>query len=209
MQLVWDEVGERRFETGIDRGVLYLPGGGAVPWNGLVAIAETLSREVKPYYLDGRKYLEQQVLGDYASKLSAFTYPDELDELLGNEQFAPGVFLHDQRGKAFSLAYRTREGDDLDQDAGYKLHVVYNVTATPSDSNLVTIGENVTPQLFDWTLNGLPVALSGHRPTSHISLHSRTIDPSLLAEIEETLYGTELVNPSLPSLTALLALVEA
>src|SRR4051812_9206458 len=97
--LAWDQVGTRRYETGIDRGVLYTLDGVAVPWNGLVSISEDLEREVKSYYLDGVKYLDHQVLGAYAAKLGAYTYPDELDALLGLHDFAPGVVLHDQRSQ--------------------------------------------------------------------------------------------------------------
>lgn len=210
--LAWDEVGQRRYETGVDRGVLFLPEGGAVPWNGLASLTETLGREVKSYYIDGVKYLDHQVLGAFAATLQAFTYPDELDELVGTMPFAPGVYVHDQRAKAFSFSYRTKVGNDVTEDLGYKLHLVYNVLASPSNNQFSSLSDQVAPQMFEWTLSGTPPQVLGIRPTSHISIHSRSIDPDLLNDIEELLYGTTLpdpgTDPALPSLVELLAMVE-
>lgn len=206
--LQWDQVGERRFETGIDRGVLYTLDGVVVPWNGLVSISENKSREVKSYYLDGIKYLDHHVPGDYAAKLGAYTYPDEIDELLGESSYAPGVVLHDQRTQLFHLSYRTREGNDTDGiDAGYKIHIVWNIIAVPSDVSFNTLGDNPSPGLFEWNLSGTPSQMFGIRPTNHISLHSRNIDPEVLVDLEALLYGTEESDPNLPSLVDLLALV--
>lgn len=207
--LIWDEVGDRRFETGVDRGVLYLPDGGAVPWNGLTQITENTEREVKSYYIDGIKYLDHHVPGAYSGTLQAFTYPDELDELTGVSQFAPGVFVHDQRTKLFSLAYRTRVGNDLDgTDHAYKIHLLYNVLAVPGNTSFSTLSDNVAPEAFSWTLYGTPSSMFGIRPTSHISIHSDTIDSDLLEIIEKRLYGSPDFAPLLPGLVDLLSLVE-
>lgn len=212
MELAWDEVGERRYETGVDRGVLYLPDGGAVPWNGIGELTEKRGGEVKSYYVDGIKYLDHQVLGSFSATLKAFTYPDELEELTGTLPFAPGVFVHDQRSKTFSFSYRTKVGSDVDNDLGYKIHLVYNVLATPSDASFSSVADSVSPQLFEWSLSGVPPIMYGLRPSCHISLHSRSIDPALLTEIEDLIYGTSLpepgTDPTLPSVTDLLGLVE-
>ena len=209
--LVWDQVGERRFETGVDRGVLYMADGSAVPWNGLISINETLSREVKPYYVDGIKFLDHHVPGSYAAKLSPFTYPDELDDLIGTLEFAPGVFVHDQgQPKLFNLSYRTRVGNDLvGADHAYKIHIVYNLLAIPSDTTMSTLADSPSAQAFEWSLFGTPSQMFGIRPTSHISLESRTIDAALLVSIEELLYGSEDADPALPGLVDLLGMVEA
>lgn len=201
----WDQVGERRFETGVDRGVLYLPDGVAVPWNGLAAVTEMRSRDVKSYYMDGVKYLDYVVPGNFAGKISAFTYPDELDTVMGNRQFAPGVILHDQQTKTFNLSYRTRVGNDLEGvDHGYKLHIMYNLVANPSDVTYTAVGASPTPQVFEWGITSTPEQMFGVRPTGHISLESRRIDPALLETLEETLYGTDESAPSLPSLVDLI-----
>jgi hypothetical protein len=212
--LEWDKVGERIFETGIDRGVLYLTDGGAVPWNGLTSVVETRTRELKPYYIDGIQYLVHNVPGTYAAKVQAFTYPDELDQLLGTMEYTPGVFLHDQRARMFHLSYRTRIGNDVDgTDHGYKIHIVYNIMASPGDSTFETLSDSLSPQLFEWNLMAVPPLMVGEaRPTSHISIDSRTINtedqPNLLSIIEEYLYGSDEADPSLPNMFDLLFMIE-
>jgi hypothetical protein len=214
--LEWDKVGDRRYETGIDRGVLFPPNAPAVPWNGLTSVTETVSRDVKSYYLDGVKYLDHHVPGSYAAKLAAFTYPDELETLLGMTEYAPGVFLHDQRAKLFHLSYRTLVGNDVDgTDHGYKVHIVYNVLAIPSDKAMSSVSNQVSVEPFEWDLTGTPNVMFGIRPTAHISLDSRKITPVVLTTVEGLLYGTPYVdadhpgtNPSLPMLFDLLTMVE-
>lgn len=209
--LVWDQVGDRRYETGVDHGVLYLSSGAAVVWNGLISVNEAVSREVKPYYIDGIKFLDHHVPGSYSSKLSAFTYPDVLDALIGTLEFAPGVFVYDQgQPKLFNLSYRTRVGNDLEgTDHGYKIHIVYNLLAIPGDVVMSTVGESVEPQAFEFSLYGTPSVMFGIRPTSHVSLESRTIDADLLASLELLLYGSEDEDPALPNIVDLLTLVDA
>jgi hypothetical protein len=207
--LVWDQVGERRYETGIDRGVLFLLDGTAVAWNGLTSVTEEVDRETKSYHLDGVKYLERHVPGSFSGKLQAFTYPDQLEQLVGTLEFAPGVFVHDQRSKLFNLSYRTLIGNDSDGiDHGYKLHILYNLMAVRSGMTFDSVGGTLAPKPFEWSLSGTPATMFGIRPTSHISLDSRTIDPLLLVEIEELVYGTAEVDSNLPDLVDLLALVE-
>lgn len=208
--LEWDAIGSRRFETGIDRGVLYLPDGSAVPWNGLTNVTEARTREIKSYYLDGVKYLDRHVPGSYAAKLTAFTYPDELEGLLGNPEFAPGVVVHDQKARYFHLSYRTGLGNDLEgRDFGYKIHVVYNVTASPSDAGIATANDAITATAFEWNLVGTPQLLYGLRPTSHISIDSTRIDPEVLALVEAALYGDDEEDAALPSFIDLLTMMGA
>jgi hypothetical protein len=206
--LEWDKVGERFFETGVDRGVLYTTDGAAHVWNGLTQVTENTDREVKSYWMDGVKYLDHHVPGAYSAKLEAFTYPDVLDELTGTMRYAPGVFLHDQRASVFHLAYRTGVGNDLDPEAGYKLHIIYNVMASASGAAMGTIGENVDPGKFSWDLTGTPPVMFGARPTSHVHLDSRYLDPTLLAMLEGLLYGTADADPSLPAMVDLLPMLE-
>jgi|tagenome__1003787_1003787.scaffolds.fasta_scaffold20756983_2 hypothetical protein len=213
--LQWDQVGDRRYESGVDRGVLYLRDQPGVPWNGLVSVTETLEREVKSYFLDGIKYLDHQVPGSYAAKLGAYTYPDELEALLGNTQITPGLYMHDQPTGLFSLSYRTMEGNDLEgSEANYKIHLVYNILAIPTSAAFNSLSGSPSVALFEWNLSGTPTQLFGIRPTSHISLNSRELRPGLLAEIEGILYGTngdpdadpviEPTEPRIPNIVTLL-----
>ena len=207
--IAWDAVGERRYETGIDRGVLYLPDGQAVPWNGLTEVTETTPNEVKSYYLDGIKYLDKRIPSAYSAKLRAITYPDELDELTGNREFSPGVFLHDQRSKLFNLSYRTLIGNDLQGiDYGYKIHVVWNVLAVQSDYTYKSLSDNVGVDTFEWELRATPNLMFGIRPTAHISFDSRRMRSADLATLELTLYGSALFNPDLPNIVDLLGMFD-
>jgi hypothetical protein len=200
--LVWDQVGERIFQSGVDRGVLYLHDGTAVSWNGLTGVEETPSSELKSFYLDGAKYLQNVIAGDFAGKLKAFTYPDEFDTVNGIASVAPGLSFYDQPAKSFNLSYRTGIGNDLaDVEYGYKIHLLYNIFAIPENSSFNTSddsGAQVTE--FVWALSGTPEKYGGFRPTIHISIDSTKTPPDLLELLENTLYGTEVSDPSFPTL---------
>lgn len=197
-RITWDEPGDRKYYTGLDRGVLYPQLSGGVPWNGLVSVTSGQSREVKPYYMDGIKFLDHEVLGEWQGKLSAFTYPDILDELVGVYACAPGVFTHDQPSKTFNLSYRTRVGNDVDGDeAGHLVHILFNLRAVPDDVTHTTKGAQTDPLLFGWTLTSTPPAVSGLRPTSHISIDVTQLSSPRLALLETILYGDESQAPRL------------
>lgn len=202
--LVWDRLEDRRYETGIERGVLYPVGGGAAAWNGLVSVEETKSRESKVYYQDGLKAFERLIAPVYGAKIQAFTYPNELDYLMGNQELNNGVHLHGQRGGAFHLSYRTRIGSALEGvDHGYKLHLVYNLLINPDDTTHESISDDPNLTTFAWTVSATPL-LWNNQPVNHISLDSTTIDPARLAEVENELYGTADTDPQMPDLETLL-----
>lgn len=209
-ELMFDKIEDRRFETGIERGVLYPLDGPGAAWNGLVSVAEKTSREIKSYYIDGVKFLDHFVPGAYSGKLQAFTYPDELDKILGVHEFVPGVRVHDQRVGMFHLSYRTLLGDPLDGlDLGYKLHLVYNLTANPNDAAFNTLADQVSANVFEWEISGVQTSMWGIRPANHLSFDSRYTDPAILADVEASLYGTSETDPAMPDLVELLASIEA
>lgn len=193
--LTWDRVGERVYETGLDKGVLYLPDGSAVPWNGLTSVIEKFDKASSPVYYDGMKINDLVTLGDFEASLKAVTYPDEFLELEGLASNRRGLFYADQPPKTFGLCYRTQIGNDLEGDvAGYKIHILYNVTAIPSDKTYATLSAEPSLVEFEWTITAVPEEVPGHRPTAHIILDSRDIDPWLLEELEEMLYGSTGAN---------------
>ena len=199
--LVWDKVGERVYQTGVDRGVLYLHDGTAVAWNGLTSVEETSNLELKVFYQDGVKFLENLLAGDFTGKLKAFTYPDEFDAVNGLAEVIPGLFYHDQPPGSFNLSYRTRIGNDLDGvDHGYKIHILYNIKASPDGSSFQTLQDSIQPVEFSWTLTGTPPKIGKYRPTSHVSIDSRKTDPNILQALEDKLYGTNVAGPSIPSM---------
>jgi len=201
--LTWDEVGERVYQIGIDRGVLYLHDGTVAVWNGLIDVEEGSNAELKSFWLDGVKYLENLSPGDFQGKLKAFTYPDEFDSVNGIATVAPGLDYYEQPPKSFNLSYRTRVGNDIEGiEYGYKIHLLYNVLANPEAMAFNTLSEAaVQPIEFAWTLTGTPPKVIGARPTVHVSIDSRTTSPEILEILEDILYGTATTDPSLPPLT--------
>lgn len=203
--LEWDRSGDRVYQTGVDKGVLYLKDGRVIPWNGLTSIDDSNNAEVKSYYLDGVKILDHVTPGDFSAKLSAFTYPDEFDEVIGAPQIAPGLNFYEQRSKSFNLSYRTRIGTDLDENHGYKIHLLYNVMAVPDSHTFESIQENISAPEFSWSLSGMPPigTIDGIRPTAHVSIDSSTSPPEFLQQIEDALYGTDTTPPRFPTILEL------
>jgi hypothetical protein len=201
--LVWDKIGERIYQTGVDRGVLYLHDGRVMPWNGLISVEESSNSELKSFYLEGVKFLENLSPGDFQGKLKAFTYPDEFDSVNGIAEVAPGLDYYEQPSKSFNMSYRTRVGNDIDGvEHGYKIHILYNVIANPDAQGFGTIQESVVqPVEFSWSLTGTPQKIQKLRPTVHIAIDSRSTPPDILKILESMLYGTDAVNPSLPPIT--------
>lgn len=200
--LVWDEPGERVYQTGVDRGVLYLHDGTVVAWNGLTGIEDSSNSELKSFYLDGVKYLENLSPGDFVGKLKAFTYPDEFDSVNGIVEAAPGLAYYDQQPMSFNLSYRTKIGNDLEGvEHAYKIHILYNILANPESHSFGTLQNSaVQPIEFGWTLTGTPLKIKKFRPTVHVSIDSRKMPPYILKILEDKLYGTVDNNPSLPSI---------
>lgn len=206
--IVWDQIGDRVFETGIDRAVLYFPDGSGVPWNGLTSIDEKPNGTIESVYFDGVKFNDIVVCGDFAATMKAFTYPDEFLEFEGILKDQTGMFITDQPQKMFHLSYRTGVGDDIvGLGTHYKIHLLWNLTAMPSDKSYETLSLDVDPLEFEWSLTSVPEDIDKYRPTSHIILDSRQMDPLLLSDIEGFLYGNEEREPKLPSLKGLISFI--
>lgn len=196
--VIWDKVGSRLYENGLDRGVLYLPDGTAVPWNGLTAVIENFDRSTEPVYYDGMKVNDLVILGDFSASLKAITYPDEFIELEGLGVVREGLFVADQPPQTFALCYRTHIGNDVNGDSlGYKIHILYNITAIPSAQTYASFTLDPSLTEFEWTLTAVPQEVPGFRPTAHIIIDSRKIDPWMLEEMELMLYGNTFADAAL------------
>ena len=202
--LVWDQIGDRLYETGVSKGVLYKDDGFGVAWNGLTSIEEAVSTESEAVYFDGVKFNDIVTVGDFSAVLRAFTYPDEFLFYEGTLRDQTGFYVMNQPQSRFGLSYQTKIGDDISGiDSGYKIHVLYNLTAIPASKAYQSLGENVDPLEFEWNISSIPEEIENFRPTAHIIFNSREIDPNLLKDIEEILYGNEENQPRLPSLKGL------
>lgn len=212
-QLIWNEVGDRIFETGVDRGVLYTSDGTGIVWNGLTAVTESPSGgESTPYYIDGVKYLNVSGRKEFSGTIEAWTYPDEFAEYDGWAVLDNGISVDEQRRKPFNLSYRTRLGNDISgQDYGYKIHLVYNALANPTESAYSTVGEEVEPMTFSWAFSTLPakaISTTPLAPMSHIVIDSTKTNPTQLRYIEDILYGTDTQVPRLLTLDEIFGLFE-
>jgi hypothetical protein len=203
--LTWDNVGERRYETGVDRGVLYLPDntGDYIEghaWNGLTTVTESPSgAESSPQYADNIKYLNLVSAEEFGGTIEAFTYPDAFGQCDGTAEPQPGVYIGQQGRRMFGLGYRTKVGNDLDgADHGYKLHLVYGALAAPSEKAFATINDSPEAIAFSWDITTSPVAVDGFKPTALLTIDSTKVDPADLAALEDILYGTAGDDPRLP-----------
>ena len=204
-KLVWDQSGQRFYETGVKMGVLYVQdASGAYPkgvaWNGLTAVNETPSgAEATPLYADDIKYLNLRSAEDFGATIEAYTYPEEFEACDGSAELAPGVKIGQQARNAFGLCYRTVVGNDIaGNDFGYKLHIIYGATAAPSEKAYATINDSPEAITFSWEVNCTPVEVDGFKPTASLVIDSTKVDAEKLAALEAKLYGDESTEAMLP-----------
>ena len=196
-KLVWDKTGERLYETGVDRGVLYVQSNGTYPngvaWNGLTAVTESPSgAEATPLYADNIKYLNLMSAEEFGCTIEAYTYPEEFAECDGSAEIAAGVTIGQQARKTFGLSYRTKIGNDATGDKfGYKLHLIYGGLASPSEKAYATINDSPEAITFSWEVSTTPVSVDGYSPTASITIDSTKVEPTKLAALEEILYGKD------------------
>lgn len=209
-KLEWNAVGTRFYEVGVDQGVLYIDGQPGVPWNGLTSVSENPSGgDANAYYIDGYKFSNESKTEEFQATLTAYTYPEEFGECDGTHQPRIGLFITQQRRKSFGLSYRTKIGNDMSPDAGYKLHLVYNALAAPASHDHSTINDSIDPDDFSWSITTQPPSISGYRPMAHVVVDSRYTDPSIMSSLENALYGTETDTAYLPDFNELIAIFDS
>ena len=195
-KLEWDKTGERLYETGTDRGVLYVASNGTYPtgvaWNGLTGVDENPSgAEANAQYADNIKYLELRSAEDFGATVTAYTYPDEFEQCDGSAEPTTGMYIGQQARKMFGMSYRTKIGNDVDGDEhGYYLHLIYGATASPSQRSYKTINDSPEPIEFSWEVTTTPVNIAGYKPVAHVRINSTKVDAEKLAVLESVLYGS-------------------
>lgn len=203
-KLEWDKTGERYYETGVDRGVVYPQVGGAYPkgaaWNGLISVAKSPSgAEATALYANNHKYANLLSTEELDGTIEAYTYPDEFATCNGEAEVIPGVHVGQQKRTAFGLAYRNFIGNDVDgTKAAYKITLIYGAQAAPSEETDTTINDSPEAKTMSWEFSTTPVEMTGFDPTSSIEIESSKVDADKLAAFEEILYGTGDIEARLP-----------
>lgn len=203
-KLVWDQIGERLYETGVDRGVVYPQVGAAYPagaaWNGLTNVTLSPSgAEPSPLYANNHKYLNLMSVEELSGSIEAYTYPDEFGKCNGESELAPGVAIKQQTRTPFGFTYRTLIGNDTEGTKhGYKITLVYGCLASPSEEANATVNDSPEAKAMSWEFSTTPVEVEGYEPTASITIDSTTVDAEKLAALEAILYGTEEKEAYLP-----------
>lgn len=202
-KLIWDKIGERQYETGVSKGVLYPMSEGNYPkgvaWNGLTGVTESPEgAEATPLYADNIKYLNLMSAESFKATVEAYTYPDEFAACNGETELTTGVTIGQQTRNTFGMSYQTKVGNDADADAGYKIHLIYGALAAPSEKAYATVNDNPEAITFSWEVSTTPVEVEGFKPTASLTIDSTKVSKEKMAAIEKILYGDTEVEPRLP-----------
>ena len=204
-EIKWDQTGDRYYELGVDHVVLYVSDpstdsgyGTGVAWNGVTSISESPEgADVTDLWADNIKYASLRATEDFKGPIEAYTYPAEFMECDGSAALANGIYIGQQSRKSFGLVYRTKEGNDVTDEAGYVLHIVYGCTVNPSDRDYETINDSPDAITFSWEFDTVPVDVEDHKPTACVTIKSRLVNPAKLTTIQNSLFGTANTDPVL------------
>lgn len=213
-RLNWDKVGERLYETGVDRVVLYPQNsngtyGTGVAWNGVSGITESPSgAETTAVYADNAKYLNLISAEELGVSIEAYMSPVEFDACDGTAELADGVSIGQQTRQKFGLCFRTKIGNDTENsDHGYKIHLIYNCTASPSEKGYATINDSPEAMSLSWSVSTTPVDVEGYKPTALVTIDSTKVKPTVLKAIEDKLYGDNDTEAKLLTPDEIIALI--
>ena len=216
-KLLWDETGKRIYETGVDHCVLYTEDQSgalykkATPWSGITSVSENPSgADAEALFADNMKYLNLMAAEDFGATIEAYTYPDEFAICDGTAEIETGIFIGQQTRKTFGLAYRTLLGNDVkNTEYGYKLHLIYGATASPSEKSYNTVNDSPEAITFSWEITTTAVTVTGHKPTACLTIDSTKVAAAALKKIEDALFGTETNEAYLPTPDEIVALIKA
>lgn len=203
-QLKWDQAGERLYETGVNKGVLFLQSAeGTYPkgvaWNGLISVSESPSgAEATALYADNTKYLNLISAEEFGATIEAYTYPAEFAKCNGEDELVAGVNIGQQARATFGMAYQTKIGNDINSELGYKIHLIYGALASPSERAYSTVNDSPEAITFSWEVTTTPVDVAGFKPTASLTIDSTKVDAEKLAAFEAILYGSAEEEAKLP-----------
>lgn len=203
-KIKWDQLGEKKFKTGVDHGVLYPQKNGAYPigyaWNGLTAVNKTPSgAEDNKLYADNMQYLNLKSAETLGVTIECYFYPDQWAECNGETEIAEGVFLGQQRRNTFGFSYRNKIGNDTEgEDYGFEINLIYGCSSSPSEQSNQTVNDSPEAAAFSYEVSTTPVNVSGvgpdgkpYKPLASITIDSTKVSREKLLELEGILYGKE------------------
>ena len=216
--LAWHETGDKQYELGVDKGVFYPLNAAtsaydnAYAWNGLISVTESPSgAEVTKNYADNDVYMSLMSAEEFAATVEAYNYPDEFALVDGTAEPVPGLYVGQQPRKPFGLSYRTKVGNDSKgMDAGYKIHLIYNAMAAPSEKAYSTVNDSPEATTFSWELSTTPInAGDVLKSTAQLTINSLKVPAAKLKALEDILYGTAALEARLPLPTEVIGLLSA
>ena len=212
--LTWDQTGTRKYENGVSKGVLYKKDSSTnkwigVAWNGLTSVTESPEGADKnDLWADNIKYASMRAAETFGGTIEAYTYPTEFESCDGSAEIATGITIGQQPRETFRLCYRTEQGNDENQNLGYKLHLVYNCTCSPSEKSYETINDSPDAITFSWEFDANPINVTGKpKGTALITIDSTKVDSAKMTLIENKLYGTAQTSAEMPDPDDLIALL--
>lgn len=192
--LTWNDTIEKRYETGVRRGVFYPKSGLAEVWDGLVSVVEGfVGGEQTPRYYDGVKYIDLQTSRNYKANLVTFSTPPSFGPCLGDVSARPGFIITRQPKTIFDFSYQTLIGDDI----GYKIHLIYNASVVPGSKSYASLSDTPSAPTMDWTINAVPIFSEIHKPSAHFIVDSTKVDPYVMVDFEGLLYGSDTKTPEM------------
>lgn len=196
MSMIWDDIGEKTFEMGVDHGVLYVMTGTTygegVPWNGLTGVTETPSgAEANKTYADNIEYANILSAEEFGATIEALSYPPEFNACNGRSTVVEGVTIGQQNRAKFAFSHRTKVGNDTEgQEHGYQIHIIYGAQASPSEKAYTTLNDSPEPTAMSWDITTTPVPVTGYKPTAHLTLDSTLVSAENMKKVEDILYGS-------------------
>lgn len=215
-KLVWDQAGERTYETGTSKGVLFTQNKlgtyeTGVAWNGLISVKKSNDgAEESALYADNMKYLSLMSAENYKGSIDAYTYPEEFEACDGSAVVQPGLYVGQQTRVPFALAWSTIVGNDTEGNAyGEKIHIAYNLKVSPSERAYETVNDDPEAITFSWDFSSTPVDLSDidMEPSAGITVSKTEVDPETWEALQDMLYGTLEEEPTLPSIQDVVTLL--
>lgn len=213
--LTWDAAGTRKYELGVDHGVLYPFASNAysngVAWNGLTKVTQSPDgAEAQDFYADNLKFGSIRSAETFGGTIECYTYPDEFLACNGELELVKGITIGQQARQKFGFSYRTMAGDDsMAEPTDFIIHLVYGATASPSESEYESINDSPEAMTFSYDFDTTPIPVKGHKPVSHLKINASTLEPEKLKKLTDKLYGTESEQPTLPTPDEIVTLLNA